>query len=197
MKSEQVKAYPRIFTAAEKARSVLLQHYNKTDLTHIYTVATAMVPRLKYEYWEVDGWGETYLEPAKNMVKKVWEQHYKLVENVIQPVDSSDDPVKSVFRCKRNRHMDELEKYISEPTVDDEDDSELSYWAKHSKTYPQLEVMAREYLAIPTTSTPSERVFSRCKHFIPASRNMLTSETFKISVLLDSWLRLEGQDQSF
>lgn len=70
MKSEQVKAYPRIFTAAEKARSVLLQHYNKTDLTHIYTVATAMVPRLKYEYWEVDGWGETYLEPAKNMVKK-------------------------------------------------------------------------------------------------------------------------------
>jgi hAT family C-terminal dimerisation region len=36
----------------------------------------------------------------------------------------------------------------------------LEYWRVHSTRFPNLSRMARDYLAVPGTSTPTERVFS-------------------------------------
>jgi len=47
--------------------------------------------------------------------------------------------------------------------------------------------MARRFLAIPATSAPIERVFSIGGNIITKSRNRLSPETVKKSVLLKSW----------
>ena len=75
---------------------------------------------------------------------------------------------------------------------DDDGNTALSYWARSTITFPELSKMARKYLAIPATSTPYKRLFSKAKHFIPATRNRLKNETFKQSILVESWLKLTG-----
>lgn len=38
----------------------------------------------------------------------------------------------------------------------------LKWWKNHQKPYPRLARMARDYLAIPASSVPSERFFTLC-----------------------------------
>ncbi|KAG2219541.1 hypothetical protein INT45_003106 [Circinella minor] len=52
-----------------------------------------------------------------------------------------------------------------------------------------LYMMARRYLAAPTSSVPSERCFSRAAIFIPQQRNRLLPSALQESVLLDSWFK--------
>jgi len=47
--------------------------------------------------------------------------------------------------------------------------------------------MARQYLAIPATSAPVERVFSIGGNIVTESRNRLDPKTIKKTVLLKSW----------
>ncbi|CAB5389650.1 unnamed protein product [Rhizophagus irregularis] len=54
---------------------------------------------------------------------------------------------------------DELEEYLRKPAVNFKTDP-LQWWKAHEATYPHLAKMARDYLAIPGTSVPVERIFS-------------------------------------
>ena len=47
--------------------------------------------------------------------------------------------------------------------------------------------MARQYLAIPATSAPVERVFSIGRNIVTESWNRLDPKTIKKTVLLKSW----------
>ena len=53
----------------------------------------------------------------------------------------------------------EVEMYFSEACLE-EDADPLSYWKRHSRTYPALARIAPTYLAIPASSAPVERLFS-------------------------------------
>lgn len=70
-------------------------------------------------------------------------------------------------------------------------DREMRYWRHASGSYKQLSLMARKFLAIPATSTSCERLFSRARQFIPASRNRMTTDSLRESVLVDAWSRME------
>ena len=48
--------------------------------------------------------------------------------------------------------------------------------------------MARDYLAIPATTTPSERIFSIAGNLITENRGRLVSKTVRASMCLKSWL---------
>ncbi|MBW0538824.1 hypothetical protein O181_078539 [Austropuccinia psidii MF-1] len=52
----------------------------------------------------------------------------------------------------------ELQRYFSEPP-EPKDSDILIFWKSRGKLFPTLAQMARNYLAIPATSAPSERVF--------------------------------------
>lgn len=62
----------------------------------------------------------------------------------------------------------QLAKYLTEPQIDHNMDP-MPWWKSREGKYPTLGVLAKKYLAIPATSTSSERLFS-------AAGNIVTSK---------------------
>jgi len=49
----------------------------------------------------------------------------------------------------------------------------MSWWKENESQYPRLSVLAKKYLAIPSSSVSSERIFSKAGHLISQRRSML------------------------
>ncbi|KNZ46103.1 uncharacterized protein VP01_7555g2 [Puccinia sorghi] len=65
----------------------------------------------------------------------------------------------------------------------------ITYWSKHKKVYPLLALMAKSYLGIPETSSPSEHVFSQSKTIIGPHQHILSSSLIKQLVCIKDWFQ--------
>ncbi len=50
--------------------------------------------------------------------------------------------------------------------------------------------MAADFLFIPSTSVPNERVFSKAGDLVTKKRKRLSKNTIKITMLLNSWSKV-------
>jgi hypothetical protein len=76
----------------------------------------------------------------------------------------------------------ELQGYLTsplEPFRTLTDTAVIKWWGDHSIVYPTLARMARDFLAIPGSSTASERQFSSARHIGTDFRNRLSPIMFK------------------
>lgn len=80
---------------------------------------------------------------------------------------------------------DEVEKYLSLPKEDE--CNPLMWWCTYKKTFPSLSDMAKDYLAVQSTSVPCEQSFSVAGLTITKSRNRLDPETSRALLCLKSW----------
>lgn len=179
---------PLLNRACKQGIQKLLQYYSKTDSTPVYAVATAMDPRMRFDWWEVNDWGE-YIQISKNMVKDIWEKEYKGKEGPIQ-LPAEEEIEMRLFGIKKK--PGELEEYVREGSslvAYKQEPPELTYWRSQKERLPNLANMAQDYLAIPVTSTPAERCFSQAKFIMPPERNSLLPTTIQRLVILDSWLK--------
>ena len=64
----------------------------------------------------------------------------------------------------------------------------LLWWRAHSAEFPVLSLMARDYLAIQSTSVACEQAFSVAGNTITKTRNRLHSETARASLCTKSWI---------
>lgn len=70
----------------------------------------------------------------------------------------------------------ELTLYRGVPVEDDSSADPLLFWKVNANAYPTLAMLAKQYLAIPATSVPVERLFSTAGELISKKRNSLTPE---------------------
>jgi hAT family C-terminal dimerisation region len=75
--------------------------------------------------------------------------------------------------------MSPLEPFCSLPDV-----AVIWWWKDHSIVYPTLTRMARDFLAIPSSSTASERQFSSAQHIGTDFRNRLSPTMFEAMQML-------------
>ena len=75
----------------------------------------------------------------------------------------------------------ELERYLAAPPIKRTEDI-LGWWKHHQEEYPCLARIARDYLAIPATSVPAERVFSRGTDLITDKRGSLNEDIIEACV---------------
>ena len=68
----------------------------------------------------------------------------------------------------------ELENYINEPKLHEDSDPLVDFWKNQRFKYPRMSVLAKKYLCIQATSTPSERVFSKLGNLVTKKRNRIT-----------------------
>lgn len=180
---------PSIALAASEAKMKLSQYYTKTDNTPVYAVATAMDPRMRFSWWRANDWGEDLERMSKGMVTDVWTKYYKGGEAPLL-LDAEIAEQMKLYGIKVK--AGELDEYVNEGSqmvTSKDEPAEFMYWRAQSQRWPNLANMARDYLAIPATSTPAERCFSQAKFALPPERNKLLPGSIQRLVLLDSWMK--------
>lgn len=77
----------------------------------------------------------------------------------------------------------EVNIYLMTPTIDGEEDP-LAWWKVHRVNFPMLSKLARKFLCIPATSSPSERVFSAGGNVVTCQRSCLKPAKVDMLVFL-------------
>ncbi|GBC12416.2 zinc finger BED domain-containing protein 1-like [Rhizophagus irregularis DAOM 181602=DAOM 197198] len=90
---------------------------------------------------------------------------------------------------EKTERDDELKSYFREPTISKSTDV-LAWWKVQEANYPNLSKMALDYLAIPATSAPVERIFSSGTDLVTQKRCSLKGETIRELMCLKSWWKL-------
>ena len=75
--------------------------------------------------------------------------------------------------------------YFGENTIPRDSDP-LKWWKDNATRFPTLAALAKSYLAVPATSTPSERLFSVAGNIVTKTRASLTAEHVKMRTFLHS-----------
>jgi len=99
-------------------------------------------------------------------------------------VNDDEDPFGGMEYEQPNE--DEIDTYMRIPLTNHDEDIIL-WWKRHSHQCPVLSAMARLYLAIPGTSTASERVFSAAGNLISEKRTRLSCDSIQANMTLRSW----------
>jgi len=102
--------------AAKAACEKLLKYYNKT--TPLYSIASALDPRINLEYFKREKWEEVYIMEWKSKMKDIWEQEYKPpnMQKASEPlandrINNEEDFINSIYQKRQRIDMtDELEQ---------------------------------------------------------------------------------------
>src|SRR5262249_47909123 len=148
-----------IKTAYDKIRT-----YHADTWVDMYAISVILDPRLKADYYEENGWTPGMITHAKSVLLRSAEAYGMAVPQFDQVdiADSSEHESDWKFRGLKRRRLEkenEVERYLAEAVADSGVDV-LEWWKHHSDEYPCLARIARDYLAIPATNAPAERVFS-------------------------------------
>jgi len=116
------------------------------------------------------------IAPALKKTKKTLGSFFKVDEDQ-RPASSSLSNVQDMTITA------ELQSYFLSAAVDSEEDP-LVWWKEHAKHFPALSKLAKKYLCIPATSSPSERVFSTGGNIVNCLRASLKPESVDRLVFL-------------
>lgn len=119
------------------------------------------------------------------------------------PMDENEFPLLTRFRelvaqssANSNPKKTEIELYLEEGLVIEQDNAfdVLNWWKHNGLRYPILSKIARDVLAIPCTTVPSESTFSRARRVLEDTRASLNSDTVEALLCVKDWLpTLEGE----
>ena len=84
----------------------------------------------------------------------------------------------SIFEEKQPQASNEVEEYLKEDKILF-NQCPFNWWFNKKNKYPVLSKIARIFLAIPATSTSSERLFSDAGNLMTSKRSNMDSELFK------------------
>src|SRR5690348_16307553 len=82
---------------------------------------------------------------------------------------------------QNHSHSSQAPQYSAALTTDVDVDV-LEWWKVHAGEYPCLARIARDYLAIPATSAPAERMFSDGADLITKEQGLLREDTIQACI---------------
>ncbi|XP_026083928.1 zinc finger BED domain-containing protein 1-like [Carassius auratus] len=91
---------------------------------------------------------------------------------------------------KRIRADTEVTRYLQEEALDLHSDP-LAWWRDNQARFPLLSKVARKYMSICATSTPSERVFSAAGNIVTPLRSSLKPDNVNMLVFLSRNMKTE------
>ncbi|CAB4413277.1 unnamed protein product [Rhizophagus irregularis] len=160
--------------AAINAINKLKIYYNKTDST-LYAVSLILDPRLKVEYMKDNEWKTQWVDRTKKTVSELYMTLYAPQETQntnIEYNSSDEDLVSHISKRRRIESVSEFDRYLNADQTQALCDT-LNWWKRHEEEYPNLSNMAKDYLGVPATSAPAERIFSSAADVITYDRASL------------------------
>ena len=178
--------------AVDAAKEKLLAYYAKADAA-VYPIATIIDPRIKMAYHEREGWEEEWVRDAKAAIQgafSAYDNATMVQREEVPPKEASETFMARAYKRRHVHRTNELESYLGEEEAEHFPEFDvLQWWRRHSTTYPRLSRMARDYLAVPSTSAPAERAFSKGADLVSAKRGSLSAESIRTSMCLQSWMQ--------
>ena len=158
----------------------------------MYAIAVILDPRNKMEYYRANKWGQRDIAHAKGALLRAVEAYMAEEE---PRSDQADDLAhlgrmyQVIYQRPKRRRVEESEmkNYLAAYTAGAGVDI-LKWWQQCSGEYTCLARIARDYLGIPATSVPSERVFSGGTDLITAKRGSLNEDIIQACMCLSSWM---------
>jgi hypothetical protein len=158
------------------------------------TIAILLDPRLKLDFYVDADKTTRQISDDQNsswiQLKQAFDANYAApASGEGTSLQSSDESSSRPFKKFKTRPpANPIRSYLKESPRVAEHTSILQWWQVNSTQFPELSLMARDYLAIPGTSTASERSFSGGKRVISESRCRLGAETIRACLCLKSWM---------
>jgi hypothetical protein len=200
--------------ACQKALDKLNEYYNGLQLHAHSSIATICDPRFNFNVFNI-------LMPAStDNAKKAkiksgfktaffkyqdWEVGIKAArfrkeqENApeIQP-DDDDEGELSDAELYQNGPLEldteiELTRYLKLPAMPRETNI-YHYWKAKQYDFPIISRIAKDFLAIPATSAPSECVFSIGSDVVTKKQNRLTRDSVRMIMCLKNWGIITDED---
>lgn len=188
--------YRNLKPALEGAIKKLQEYYDsKISTKPIYKLATVLDPRFKLHPFVKD---KDNIEEIKALIQTAaLKYEAQDVGHLDRSPDSDTDNTSSSmigqYFSKRRRVggiSAELSEYLQEETVAVIScPNPLDFWSQRQGSFPILAKFARIVLAVPATSTPSERAFSLGGITMTDRRASMSIETLKVLMCLNSWKR--------
>ena len=144
------------------------------------------------DYCRDNYWEEEHVAHVQGAIGRAVEAYENAMPRPSQ-VDEAyhEDPVvRKLHQSSKRRRVEkesELTRYLAAPAADS-DVNVLEWWKHHAFEYPCLARIARDYLAIPATSAPCERVFSGGGDLVTKKRGSLSDKIIQALMCLKSWL---------
>ena len=139
-------------------------------------ISAILDPRIKFLGF-IDN--EEIRNKTKDLLKNKYDQlktnSLSTIPTTSPQLTSNQSSLFSIF--KQNSTKEEVAIYLSLPELDFNFDP-FVWWRDHKERFPILSKLARIYLPIPATSTPSERLFSDAGNLLTAKRTRLNPELF-------------------
>ena len=116
-------------------------------------------------------------------VKRESEEHSEaamkyLLGDVYEVSDDKDDGIQT-----------EVERYMAEPQ---KRENPLGWWRANAHHFPHMQELAKRFLCRPSTSVPSERLFSAAGHTVTKDRARLDPDTVDELLFLHSYYKEKG-----
>lgn len=179
--------------------------WHKLDFYHskvgsAQSIATILDPRCKIQTFRNLDWVPHWISDAETAIQRIYRDQYALtpISRPSTPPTSSqhseDDYMSAVFG---NSQSTEMQSLISELNIYLEEKVELpqvdpiEWWRTYESRFPNLSRMARDYLAIPATSVPSERCFSIAGSVLTKRRSSMTEGMANSIMCCKYWLGFE------
>ena len=174
------------------ANAKITDYYDLTS--DCYTISTVLDPRFGLNYYQQDktAKSDSYKE-VFDIVNAVYLRFYCPDESIDTP-SVTDETEDFLFKLPSEKisPKSEFQNYCTDGAwrnIGRRNEDVLLWWKLNANIYPNLSRMARDYLAIPATSTSSERLFSGGKHLISDTRACLSPSSIQACQCLKSWLK--------
>lgn len=207
--------------ASKAAYKIMHKYYLKSLTNTAACTATILDPRYKdqvFTYLEDSGEDGMQIHTKAMDLSNLTYNRYQTRKSQIdtyqrsllnaQYQEQSDEEEEDDWRDPFHEFQDirlrnirpELDRYLEEPLVSrlgkESHRRVPEYWKSHQFDYPILSQMARDFLAIPATSAPSERVFSQGGDIITRKRNRIGGNNTRYVLCLWSWGMIVEDDDN-
>ena len=196
--TDQERITGSIFHAACDASWKKLDDYHsKTGSAQ--AIATILDPRCKLQVFRNLSWLPQWISTAEGAIERIYHDQYAIASSLSRPstppITSSqtsfdDDYMSTVFATSQTteiQSMSEVAIYLEEKVEGVQVDP-LDWWRIYESRFPNLSRMARDYLAIPATSVPSERCFSIAGSVLTTRRAAMTEGMANAIMCCKYWL---------
>jgi hypothetical protein len=193
----------RVLTTAMEAAHAKLRCYYSDTWAGMYAVSLILDPGIKMTYYKTNRWEKNAVAYAKDALVQTIEAYgtpeVAAVPQFGQASSGADQDSGDVdfpdldsewdraMKRPRVEEESELDRYLEASTIGTRTDI-LGWWKRNACEYPRLGRIARDYLAIPATSAPAERVFSGGADLVTKKRGSLSDDTIRGFMCLNSWL---------